>query len=507
MKKRFTMWGLVAMLSLLVMALVGCGNDAGKGGTKTIRLGGTSAVTASIDPAKDWEGWYTVRFGVAETLFKLDKTLSPVPWLAIKGEQVNGTTWKITLNDKAIFSNGTKVTPEKVIASLKRAGEKNSRAKVLKEANYSVEGNSIIVQTKEPQASFIYDLTDPYAAIIDVEGTKDFDKAPIGTGPFVVTSFEPNKKAVLAKNAKYWDGAVKSEQVEFVNIADFNTLALAVQNGEVDIALAMSPQSAESAAKSDKLTIAKTVQPRAYILYFHMEKMTDKAVREAIVYGVDKKTIGDKQLKGAVTPANGAFLDNSDYGAKNLKVREYNEAKAKEVLAAAGYKDTDQDGIVEKDGKPLVIKLSIYKRLAMESIATEMQAQLKKIGIKVEIDVHEKASYMAPGNFEVALYSMITTPTGDPYASLYDIMGTGRASNFGRYSSAVVDGYLADMSNNFNAAERIALAEKIQQVALDDAAYAFIGFNNMHTAISKSISGYETSANDYYQMTKDVVKK
>ncbi len=492
------------MLLLMAVVVTGCSPSETK---KMVRLGGTSAVSASIDPTKDWDGWYTVRYGVGETLFKLDKASAPVSWLASKGERVDEQTWKITLKDKVVFSNGQAVTPEKVIASLQRAGEKNVRAKILKESTYSVDGNSVLIHTPVPYPTLLNDLTDPYTAIIDVAGTTDFEKSPVGTGPFVVTSFEANKKAVLARNEKYWDGPVQTEHAEYVNIADFNTLALAVQNGELDIALAMSPASAEAAAKSDKLNIVKTVQPRVYILYFHMDRMTDKAVREAVLYGIDKNTIGNVQLKGVVTPSNSLFLADSEYGAPHLQVREFNVERAKQVLAEVGYQDTNQDGIVEKDGKPLVLRLSIYKRLAMENIATEMQAELKKVGIQVDIENHERASYEVPGDFDMALYSMVTTPTGDPYSTLYDVMGTDRASNFGHYSNAKVDADLKAMEDSTNQEERIRLAEEIQQLAFDDAAYGVIGFHTMETAISKAISGYEIWPNDYYQMTKSVVKR
>ncbi len=507
MKNRLATWLVLITVMILSLLFSGCGSEQEKSSGKVLRVGGTSSVTASLDPAKEWEGWYTVRYGIGETLFKLDKELVPQPWLAEKGERVDALTWKITLKDKVTFSNGTKMTPEKVIAALKRAGEKNTRAVSLKESEYTVEGNSVIIKTKEPYATLINDLTDPYATIIDVEGTKDFDKNPIGTGPFVAVSLEPNTKAVMGKNKNYWGGTVKTESVEYVKVADFNTLALAVQNGEVDIALDMSPQSAESAAKSDKVVLIKTTQPRTYQLYFNLEKMQDKAVRETIMYGVDKKTIGEKQLKGAVTPANGAFLDTSAFAATGLKARAFDVEKAKQILAIAGYKDTNGDGIVEKDGQPLVVKLSVYKRLAMESIATEMQAQLKKIGIQVEISVNEKANFFAPGNFEMGLYSVVTTPTGDPYAFLRDFLKTGGKSNFGKYDNAEVQEYLAALGKAFAKDERVDLVNKIQQQVIDDAAGDYIGFNNMHTVISKSVSGYETYPNDYYQMTKDVVKK
>ncbi len=507
--KKITSVLLVLVLAMAVV-LTGCGDkggdDAKSDKAQVIKVGGTSAVIASMDPAVDWNGWYTVRVGVAENLFKLDENLEPTPWLAEGYEMVDDTTYKITLKEGVTFSNGEAMTPEKVIASLKRVGEMNVRAVALKDAEYSVDGNAVVIKTAEPYTILINDLCDPFAAIIDVDNTKDLVGNPIGTGPFVMSEFEPSVKAVMVKNEKYWGGEVKADKVEYNNIADFDTVALAVRNGELDIALDMSPEAADSIADVKEFDVTRTVQPRTYQMYFNMNTMKDKAVRQAIMYGIDKKTIGDVQLKGSVTPANSAFLENSAYSGKDLKSNDYDEVKAKELLKSAGYEDKNGDGIVEKDGKALKIKLSLYKRLAMESIATEMQAQLKKIGIDVEVATFEKATFFEPGDFDIGLYSIVTTPTGDPLPFLRGCMSEKGEANYGKYHNAEVEKALKELAVTFDKDTRVKLVNKIQQIAIDDAAFDYIGFNNMCTGISKDVIGYTTTPNDYYQVNKDLSK-
>ena len=513
-KKILRAFVLVAMSATLI---VGCGSkEEGKKANEsqssqekevTVKIGGTGAVVSGLDCAIDWNGWYTVRYGVGETLFKLDENLSPSPWLAKSYEQVDDKTLKVTLKENVTFSNGEKVSPEKVIASLKRSGEMNDRATSLKEAEYSVDGNDIIIKSPEVRVTLLNDLCDPYAAIIDVENTKDFDKAPIGTGPFVVDKFELEKKADLVKNDKYWDGQAKVDKVEYIQVADANTLAMSLQTGEIDIAIDLTPEAAASLSQDKNITVDKTVQPRVYQLYFHLEKMTDKAVREAIMYGIDKETIGNELLKGNVTPAKGAFLEDSDYNSSQLETPTFDKEKAKSLLKEAGYEDTDNDDIVDKDKKPLKVELSIYKRLAMEAIATQMQAQLKEVGIQVEIKVSEKSTYFAPGDFEMGLYSIVTTPTGDPYAFLRDALQTDGVANYGKYSNEKVDAALLELNKTFDGQKRVDLVNEIQQQAINDAAFDVIGFHNMSVAYAKTISGYKTSPNDYYQVTKDLEKK
>jgi len=497
-----------ALLLTVPLAMSGCGgSDQAADSKKIVRVGGTVAVTSSMDPAKEWMGWYAVRYGVGETLFRLDDSMKPQPWLAEKAENVEPTVWRITLKDNVTFSNGEKMTADKVIASLKRTAETNDRAAWLKDAEYTAEGNVLTIRTKAPYATLVNDLCDPYAVIVDVAGTKDFENAPICTGPFVMSSFEADKHAIMTKNPKYWGGDVKVDEVEYTKIADFNTLAMALQGDEIDVALDLSPETAETIAANDKFTVVKTPQTRTYQLYMNLDKLTDPAVRQAIMYGVDKKTIGDQYLKGAMTASNSAFLASTPYGDPALKARSYDPEKAKQVLAAAGYTDTNGDGIVEKNGQPLTVEMGVYKRLFNENITTEMQAQLKKIGINIEIVSHEKSTYLKPGEYELSLYSVITMPTGDPYAFLRDTASAQGVANFGRYNNPVVEAALAELPNTFDPAQRIALVNRIQQQIIDDAAMDFIGFNNMQVGISKKVTGFLSTPSDYYHVTKDLDKK
>jgi peptide/nickel transport system substrate-binding protein len=506
MKKRWIAAGLAAVTACSVF-ISGCGDDKKAAADKIVRVAGTVSVSSSsMDPAKGWDGWYIVRYGVGETLFKVGDGLKIEPWLAEKFEKIDDLTWKITLKKNVTFSNGEAMTPQKVIDSLKRVGDMNERAGFLKTAVYTVDGDAVVIKTEKPRLTLINDLADPYATIIDVANTKDFEKAPIGTGPFVMASYESNKKAVMKKNPKYWGGEVKSDGVEYTKVTDANALAMSLQGGEVDIAQDLTVDAAENIAKKDNLVVKRVAQPRVYQMYFNLNKMQDKAVREAIMYGVNKKDIGEKLMKGAVSAAYSAFPDDSAYGAKNLKPRMFDAAKAKQILADAGYKDTNGDGIVEKDGKPLTVQFSVYKRAAIAPIATEMQAQLKQIGIDVQIKNFEKATFFAPGDFDIALYYVVTMPVGDPYDFLYNAYDKDSKVNFGHYNNPEVQEWLEELQKLPDGEARMQLVHKIQQAVIDDAAMDFVGFNTIQVGMGKNVKGYLITPNDYYQVTKDLEK-
>ena len=136
-----------------------------------------------------------------------------------------------------------------------------------------------------------------------------------------------------------------------------------------------------------------------------------------------------------------------------------------------------------------------------------MQAQLKKIGINVNIVSHEKSTYYKAGEYEIGLYSVITMPTGDPYAFLRDVLSAKGVANFGHYTNPIVEQLLSDLPNTFDSTKRIALVNHIQQQVIDDAAMDFIGFNNMQVGIAKNVTGFLSTPSDYYHVSKDLDKK
>ena len=493
-------------LAALSFALLGCGTQNAANGKKIIHVGGTLDVTDStMDPAKEWAGWFVLRCGIGETLFRLDDEMRPQPWLAERAENISPTDWRITLKDNVVFSNGEKMTAEKVAASLQRTAEINQRAAWLRGAEYTADGDVLAIRTKEPYATLVNDLCDPYAIILDVAGTEDFDQAPVATGPFTLASYEPYLSAVMTRNEHYWDGAVRADGVTYTKIPDPAALAMALESGEIDAALDLSPENAETIAASDKFTLVRTPQTRVYQLYMNLDRLTDPAVRTAIMCGIDKDIIGTQYLKGAMTAANGAFLPSTPYRAP--APLSYDLSKAHAFLAAAGYQDSDGDGIVEKDGVPLIIGLSIYRRLSSEAIATEIQSQLRRIGIKIEVDPHEKASFFNSGDFDLGIYSVVTMPTGDPYAFLRDAMGSTGVANYGHYHSAAADQALSQLAVTFDPAQRIQLVNQIQQQVIDDRAMDFIGFNTMQVGMAKGLRGLLSTPSDYYQVTKDLDKE
>ena len=158
----------------------------------------------------------------------------------------------------------------------------------------------------------------------------------------------------------------------------------------------------------------------------------------------------------------GPFPIGLEYGGKELEVPEYNPNKTKEILTSLGYKENN--GLMEKDGKPLTVDLRFYKRLAIEQIGTEIQAQLKKAGITANAKLGEW-EYLKTGEYQMGLYGVVTLPIGDPYDFMQKTWGKDGASNYNKYSNPKVEELLMKLKKEFDVKKRGEITLEIQKEA------------------------------------------
>lgn len=500
---------IVLIVAFGAMLLAGCGKNAQTENTGPKKLVfGTTVPTASIDPANGYSGWFTMRYGVGETLFKLDQAMQPVGWLAKSYELVDKTTWKIVLNDKVTFQNGKPMTGEAVKASLERTLELNDRApSTLRIAAIAVNGQTLTITTSEPNPTLINGLCDPFACIIDVDAGTDFETAVIGTGPYKIENFVPKAASTVVKYEGYWNGQPKLDQVTITPISNGDTLTMALQSGEVDATQGMPYSSHKLFADDPNYKISSTSTSRVFMIYYnyHNKFLSNANVRKAISMSIDKDRYCSVLLSGAAEPAVGAFPASLPYGGSKVTADKFDLQAAKDLLAKEGFADSNGDGILDKDGQKLSFKLVTYSsRVELPVIAQAIQSQLKEIGIEVAVDVSEDATKrLKADDFDLAAYAYVTTPTGDPLSYLDYVFKTNGVSNFGHFSNPRVDELIEQLRGEFDPSKRAALAIEIQQIALDETAYTFIAHLQMAFVMKSNVVGLEVHPTDYYQINVD----
>ncbi|MBF7096244.1 ABC transporter substrate-binding protein [Alkalibacter mobilis] len=503
---------------VLLVVLSGCAKDTGMGASEiendSNKLVFTSTQSsASIDPANGYSGWFTLRYGVGETLFKLDDSMKPQPWLADGYELIDDNTWEIVIKEGISFHNGAEMTAEKVKTSLERLIEINDRApSTLRIESITAEGNMLTIKTDVPNPTLINGLCDPFACIIDVDAKTDFDTAVIGTGPYMIESFLPKGNSTVVANKSYWDGEPKLEKVELKPITDGDTMTMALQSGEVDATQGLPYSSHSLFEQNEDYKMSSTSTSRVFMIYYNFanDLLEDPVLREVIDMSIDKENYAKVLLNGSANPAIGAFPSSLPFGGDKITASDYNVDRAAKILDEAGYRDSNNDGIREKDGKDLSFTLVTYtSRVELPILAQAIQSQLKDMGIEIKVEVSEDVTdRLKSGDFDLAAYAYVTSPTGDPLSYLDYVFKTDGVSNFGKYSNQEVDSLIEELRNEFDLQKRYDLAVQIQQKAIDDKAYTFIAHLDMAFVMKKEVQGLEVHPTDYYQINvnTDLVK-
>ena len=513
---------LVAMilaLTLTAATFVGCGTKAenqtvdssAESGKKTFVFGDTTFNAeneeANIDPHDTYCGWAAIRYGVGETLFKFNDNMELEPWIAESYENIDELTWKITLKDGVTFSNGNPCDAEAVKACIEDLVAVHERAAGdLAIDSIEADGLELTIKTTTPKPTLINYLCDPYGCIIDVTAG-NADGIVVGTGPFVATELVTDDHINLVKNENYWNGNVNIDEVTVLTISDGDTLAMALQNGDIDAAYGMAYAS-YPLFENDDYVFTSTATSRAFYLQmnYNSDIIKDDAVREAIALGIDKEGFVNTLLNGYGYVGAGAFPDSFPFG-KGVNAKEYDPEKAKEVLEAAGWVDTDGDGIREKDGKTLTINWVSYpSRQELPLLAESAQANLKDIGIDVQLNVTADHGTIVsePTGWDVYAAAFVTAGIGDPMYFFSTHCLSDSTKNRGAYSNAQLEELAQEMNNTFDVDARNDLAVQMQQIILDDDAFVFCSFLRMSMISKANVTGLTAHSSDYYELTAEL---
>lgn len=463
----------------------------------------------SLDVAYNWDGWIMSIYGISENLYRLDENIEPQPWIAESVETPDENTWVFTIRDGVTFSNGKTVDAKAVKACFERTYEKNERAdSTLKIKSMEADGMKFTIVTPEPNPTLLNDLCDPLLGIYDATEEPDEELGVSCTGPYVATSFTAMTDVKMRANENYWGGAPKADTVELKIIDDQGALDMALANGEIDLIAQETANGASKFTDTSKYTTDTVTTTRANFLSFNLktEGLDDLAVRQAINYCIDREGYADVVYQGFATPCYGIYPDNLAFGGTdglNLTVDSYDADKAKEILADAGYQDTDGDGILDKDGVNLSFKVLTYSyNDNCIQLADMLQAELSQIGIELSIETQDVLDDpLASGDFDLAILNYAMAPIGTPSYFINMLFTTGASNNYGGYSNEKVDALAAEIGTTSDNDKVVSLTRELEQQVLDDMPFAFVADQQLIFVYSNKVKGVQINPTEYYLVT------
>ncbi|WP_109525797.1 MULTISPECIES: ABC transporter substrate-binding protein [Nocardia] len=368
-------------------ALGGDGDPAGGPGSgQTLRLALSRQFTG-LNPhnggSPDSDG--SVKGTVYESLTYLDPTGQVQPRLAVSWTNPSPLEWRFTLRDGVRFSDGTPLSAREVawnFTELLDPATKSQLGAQLKIYTASVtaaDANTVVFQLKSPAIDLPSRLWNVYITTEKFWQTGNLNTEAIGTGPYLLKSIDLENGATLTANPEYWGSKPAFGDVEYKVLPSEAARVSAVQAGEVDIALNLDPLSLDQFQSNAKYRATLSDSSWVQVISINENKggpLADVRVRRALNYAVDKKSIIDGLLKGAVKPSQGQVIAPPFFEPNPaVSAFEYNPERARQLLAEAGY----------ADGVTVQLDIPAGTYAAGAAIGQAVAQQAAAVGIKITI--------------------------------------------------------------------------------------------------------------------------
>jgi peptide/nickel transport system substrate-binding protein len=455
----------------------------------------TVAMTFLDEPPDPFKaGWLAVPTGLSETLFRMDQDLKPEPWLASGATQVGPTTWEVSLRQGIKFHNGAVMDAAKVKGSLDLALARRPGTQTLLDLKSVTvkDPSTVVLETNSPNPTLSGLLTNQNTAIADPDtipaSLEESASGVATTGPYVLDSFAADQSMTVTAHSEYWGGGPALDRVEYVAFSEANSRLIALQSGDVDLAVNLSPQGAESVAADPELEVKRAPPSSMLFLFVNHQRpaMNDLRVRQAISLSLDRATLAKSVAQGNAIAAESMFPAGF-LNCPDLTPYSHDVQAAKGFLAEAGYHDTDGDGVVERDGQPLELTLQAYpQQPLLPPMIEAVQAMLREVGISSEIQIVE-FHFASQGGYDLFGYSNSTVNTGDPQWALTRQYLTGGDENRGNYSNAEVDELIGELSEISGTAAREEAACAALQAGHDDIALIPVMHPNRLYGVSQKV--------------------
>lgn len=271
----------------------------------------------------------------------------------------------------------------------------------------------------------------------------DFNQAPIGTGPFIVSNFDTENGSVnMIANAKYYRGAPKLEGLTLRVYDTQSALQEAFRKRQV-MGMARAANSAGSTYGRGTMVHQLTI-PEEVAMFMRTKSplLTDTKVRTAIAAAVDRQQIVNSILKETAQPLVVPALPSQLALAKTYPVPTKDTDEAKRLLTEAGWEQTGGQTRT-KDGKELRLSLVTAKNDDYLAVAERLERQLAEIGVALDVQSYDAAtlqrSYIAPRNYDVLLYGLNAGIDLDLYPYWHSSQVKSPGLNVSQYTSVAAD--------------------------------------------------------------------
>jgi len=425
---------------------------------------------------------------IYEPLLNVTPGMDYAPYLAEKWETPDDKTIVFHLRANARFQNGQPVraadvkwTYDSLMAPNFASPKKSGYAAV--DHIETPDDHTVIFKLKEPNPGLFDNLNVgilPTGADTNVYKTK-----PITAGPYQVVDFRSDDRVVLKAFDQWRGSGPKIKNVVVRTIPDATTRMLELRRGSINFEVNAIPF--ENVAEFDKDPDFKVVKSPGSVYQYIAFNLRDpilskKLVRQAIAHAIDRERICRDLQRGYAVPTDSMFAVGHWARADNLPTYPYDPAKAKQLLAQAGY----------PNGFSVTFKTSTD--VEANSRAQVIQQMLKQVGINMQIQSNETSTFLADiqkGNFQ--MYSLTRNGIQDPdfyYIIFYSKNIPPEGQNRGYYNNPRVDQLIMQGRSTFDRAKRKPVYVEIQKIVQEDLPYISLYLQTNVAVMRSNVDGY-----------------
>ncbi|OHD53805.1 MAG: hypothetical protein A2Y33_16605 [Spirochaetes bacterium GWF1_51_8] len=504
-------------LGLIVFFTIGCGSTELPYDPKTLYLHLPSNPTI-LNPVSSVDLYASVvEYKVFDSLIELDSNMQPVPCVAKSWEwtreMVNGTNMYVLtfhLRDDVYWHDGVKNTAHDFVYTFEMIMKPENMAQ-----NKIPSFENLVVKVDAPDdfTFRVYYNRLHIPALISWDGLfpipkhiyekepvfldSPYNRAPVGNGEYVFVEWKPAISITMVKNTNYWREQPQFDKIVYRIISDDNAALAAFKKGLLDYKT-LRPEEFENEKNKQYFTNNYYVLYSQLRSFYHItwnckedSLFEDKLVRLAMTYASDRYSLNENYFHGKMTVISGPFIYGEWAYNKSIEPLPFNLEKSKQLLAQAGWKDSDSNGILDKDGKEFKFELLLGQTLSGEAIAQNLKENLAKIGVIMEMRVLEWSAFdgrLKEHSFEGALFAWSTGTDPDPF-DLWHSSQIKNGVNYSEYANPEID-KLCEMGRmELNPEKRAELYHKVHKILAEDQPMTFLFVPNAIIAVKKELQG------------------
>lgn len=454
---------------------------------------------SSLDPTRS--GFVFTRMQVLETLFDVDANGALIPALATEWTQEEeNRVWTIKLRENVTFHDGTPLTAQVVADNLNLVKDKPSALQGVPLENIeALEDLRLRITLTEPYRPLGSVLAHYSTAILAPAAYNEEGEVTslIGTGPFKVHQVSVPHKLLVQRFEDYWGQVASIQYAQYLTGHRAEARVLQARSGQADIVFGLDPASVPMLERLPTLEIVRSELPRTLALKLNLAHplLAHQEVRQALSLAINRDGIAAAVLR---TPGAGTAQLLPPHMAKWHLAGESQSQdleRAHALLTNLGW-EKNADGWLQKDGKPFELELITYAdRPELVTVATAIQDQWQKLGVKLEVNVTNSSSIPSghqDGSLEVALIARNYGFIADPLAVMIQDFGSETGGDWGsmNWSNPDIQSTLRQMAGETDEDRYRQQAQAVSQAIFDEKPLIPIASYVQQTAVNSRLSGF-----------------